>query len=204
VKIPPRDHLLGTLSYRLIRLPDREYTFQGNLLHADAKRIVVTAPIVPSKPLVIDGQEVIAEDYRAIWFLFNGKPWDVGCMYRPDGTFTGYYADVLETVRWEGEDATTLQPLVDLFLDLWVGANGVIQVLDEDEFEEARKSGSLTARQASHAQAVLADLVIETETGGFPPGFVRDFRPESCRERSKHLPTGDGCSTVLPARGGSE
>jgi predicted RNA-binding protein associated with RNAse of E/G family len=163
------------LTYHLIRLPDRSYTFEAELLHADAEWLAVRSRVTPSRPLAIDSVEVLADGYEVEWFLFKGRPWDVGRVYRPDGTFTGFYADILEPVRWEGDDPTSLEPLVDLFLDLWVGADGRIAVLDEDELAEALTTGSLTRAQASDARSVLAELEADARAGRFPPPLVRDY-----------------------------
>jgi predicted RNA-binding protein associated with RNAse of E/G family len=129
----------------------------------------------PSQPLAIDGSEVMAAGYRVVWFLYKDCPYDIGRFYRPDGAWTGYYVDILEPVRWEGSDPETLEPIVDLFLDLWITPEGRLLVLDEDEFEEAERRGYLTPEQARHARAVVEELVRQTEAGSFPPATVQSF-----------------------------
>jgi predicted RNA-binding protein associated with RNAse of E/G family len=122
------------------------------------------------------GEIVLDSGYWAVWFAFKNQPFDVGRFYRPDGTLTGYYADILEPVRWEGSDPTTLQPIIDLFLDLWIAPDGRYSVLDEDEFEEAVSLGHLTGEQISQARSVLLDLIEATKRGEFPPALVKEFR----------------------------
>lgn len=114
--------------------------------------------------------------YWMVWFLFNDRPFDVSRVYRPDGTLTGYYADILAPVRWEGSDPTTLEPIIDLFLDLWIAPNGRYVVLDKDEFEEAISLGHLTSEQIDHAGRVLLELIEATTRGEFPPTVVKEFR----------------------------
>lgn len=171
----PSDGALGDLSYELIRLPDRRYTFTGKLLHADESMIVVDAQVTPSRPLVIEGREVIGNDYRAVWFLFKGEPWDIGRFYRPDGELTGYYADALQPVQWQDDDPSTLEPLVDLFLDLWVGVDGSVRVLDEDELQEAIENGAIDEARAARARQVISELLTAARAGTFPPDVVRGF-----------------------------
>lgn len=113
--------------------------------------------------------------YWMVWFLYKGQPWDIARFYRPDGTWTGYYVDVLETVRWEGANPATLQPLVDLFLDVWIAPDGSTLVLDEDEFQAAISGGVVTASQQEHARTVLSDLLARIQEGSFPPVDVRRF-----------------------------
>jgi len=119
----------------------------------------------------------MAAGYYAIWFLFKGRPFDIARFYRPDGAWTGYYADILEPVNWEAGDPETLKPIIDLFLDLWITPAGEYTVLDEDEFEEAVSRGRLSADQEAHARSTLQQLVEVIDRGTFPPTSVKEFRP---------------------------
>jgi len=133
---------------------------------------VLSHLVHPKNSLVYRGEEVIADGYRAIWFLFKDQPYDIGRFYRPDGIWTGYYVDVLEPVRWQGAEAETLELLVDLFLDLWIAPDGSYEVLDEDEFEEAVRLGHITDAQAEHARRALHEIVDRVQTGNFLPDVV--------------------------------
>lgn len=173
--IPP-DRVKGELTFDFIRPPDRRVSIQSRLLDATDDTIVVATELSPSKPIYYFGEIVMDVGWWAVWFAFKGRPFDVGRVYRPDGTWTGYYVDVLEPVRWKGSDPTTAEPLVDLFLDLWIAPNGRYVVLDEDEFEEAISLGHLKSEQIEHARGVLRDLIHATERGEFPPAVVKEFR----------------------------
>lgn len=129
----------------------------------------------PSGPLEHGGEEVMAEGYTCEWFLIKGEPYDVARVYRPDGTFTGYYVDVLEPVQWDGADTGTIHPIVDLFLDIWIAPDGSYQVLDEDEFAAAVEAHAIGIRQSTSALRVLDRLRQEIEEGIFPPRLVREF-----------------------------
>jgi predicted RNA-binding protein associated with RNAse of E/G family len=180
---PHLSSLISDFSFDLIRLPNRRYRFDSELLHADADLLVLRHTIQPSKPFVFRGEEVIGPGYEAVWFLFQGEPYDIGRFYRPDGTWTGYYVDMLEPVRWVLEPEVTLEPLVDLFLDLWIAPDGTYTVLDEEELAQAITSAAITADQEALARGVLKRLVTEVQQGRFPPDQVRhprrDFRPIS-------------------------
>lgn len=164
------------LRFEFIRSPDRRLSMQTDLLSATDDLIVVTHDLTPSAPLAYGGEIVMDRGYRAVWFLFKDRGYDVGRVYRPDGAWTGYYVDVLEPVRWTGSDPWTLQPVIDLFLDLWIAPDGGYAVLDEDEFEDALKTGRLTPDQAVHARRVIAELAEATTRGTFPPEVVKEFR----------------------------
>ncbi len=166
----------GRLSFDFIRPPDRRSTFNGTLIEATDEHIILGHRIAPSKPLVYQGHEVMADGYGTVWFLFKDRPYDVGRVYRPDGTWTGYYADVLEPVYWEGSNPRTLRPIVDLFLDLWTAPSGEFEVLDEDEFEQAVADERISRWQATHATQTLREMVAAVRTGNFPPELVKKFR----------------------------
>lgn len=146
------------------------------MIAADERLIVLHHDLVPSAPLVIDGTEVLAAGYGATWFLYKDAPWDIARVYRPDGIWTGYYIDVLEPVTWQGEDPSTLRPLVDLFLDVWISPDGPATVLDEDELHEAARRGQVTPEQESEAEAVLRDILQGVRNGTFPPPEAREFK----------------------------
>lgn len=168
---------LSHLTFDFIRPPGRRVQMRTDLLRASSKIIVVSHTLAPSKPLEAFGETVMDAGYRAVWFLFKGQPFDVGRISRPDGTWMGYYTDILEPVHWKDADATTLEPIVDLFLDLWIAPDGRFLVLDEDEFEEAVGRQILTRHQIDHARRVLNELIAATNRGEFPSAEVKRFRP---------------------------
>lgn len=163
------------ITFEYVRPGNRRSTFEGTLLHADHDLLVLSHQAHPSKPLAHAGRPVIEEGYDVVWFLSNGRPYDIGRFYRPDGEFTGYYVDILEPVRWEGEDASTLAPLIDLDLDLWIAPDGSYGVLDEDELEQSARRGDLSPTQVLQARSALDGLVAAVEDGSFPPPHVRQY-----------------------------
>ena len=68
-----------------------------------------------------------------VWFVFPDVWHDLGRFHLEDGTFTGYYVNLITPVQIDG----TTWRMFDLCLDLWIGADGRFQVLDQDEFDEA-------------------------------------------------------------------
>lgn len=162
-----------TLLYR--RPPDRTSRIPTRVISVDSERMVWLNELHPSKPFTFEGRDVIGAGYWGVWFLWNGRPLDVGKFYDPQGRHTGYYVDVLEPVRWSRDDVASLEPLTDLFLDLWITPDGRWEVLDEPEFAEAEAKGWIDARQAAHGRATLAELIADLQAGRFLPPEVRDF-----------------------------
>jgi uncharacterized protein len=167
------------IAFDYVRPGDHRITFEASLLHADRDVVIMSHAAHPSKPLYHAGQPVIESGYAVVWFLFKGEPYDIGRFYRPDGTWTGYYIDILQPVQWSEDDALSIDPLIDLALDLWIAPDGSFQVLDEDEFVAFVNHGGLTSEQASHARHALTALVSAHEDGSFPPSIVKNYQRDS-------------------------
>jgi predicted RNA-binding protein associated with RNAse of E/G family len=149
--------------------------FTAEVVTAGEDLIAMMMVLERERPLVVRGKEAIADGARVIWFLQKDEGWDIAAVYRPDGSFSGYYVDVLDPVYWEDANAATLLPIVDLFLDVWIDAEGWFEVLDRDEFEEASEKGWITEGQQNHARRVLAELEEGIAAGTFPPPEVRQI-----------------------------
>jgi predicted RNA-binding protein associated with RNAse of E/G family len=161
--------------YSYFHPPDRVQSFDATLLLESEEHLVVTHVVDPRRPMLYRGEEVLGRNYRLVWFLFKHRPFDIGRFYRPDGTWTGYYVDITEPVRWAGADASTLEPVVDLFLDIWIAPDGSSEVLDEDELAEAEAAGWITAAQREHARRTTADLLDQLRQGAFPPPLAVEW-----------------------------
>ena len=163
------------LTYQYIRPPGRVSTFTADLVTVTDDMIAMELFVDRKEPLLVGGEEVLAGGSRAVWFLRKNAGWDIAAMFRPEGGFSGFYVDVLEPVYWDDADVSTLLPIVDLFLDLWIGPDGRYEVLDRDEFDEAAAKGWITEAQREHALGVLSGLEEEIRAGTFPPREVRNY-----------------------------
>jgi predicted RNA-binding protein associated with RNAse of E/G family len=85
-----------------------------------------------------------------------------------DGRLSGYYVNINLPYkrRDDGYEAK------DLFLDLWVWADGGFTILDEDEFVDARRDGLVTADEARFAYEALSNTVRMINFHRFPPKEV--------------------------------
>ncbi len=168
--LPPKQF---TFSYR--RPPAAARTFESLLLRCDHDLLLLAHHLQPKAPLVVNGRQVLVPGDLAVWFLFNGEPYDIARVYSPQGRFRGYYVDALEPVRWKGSDPFTLEPLTDLFLDLWISPHLNHSLLDEDELDAARSGGVISETQARLASETLAELTRKLSVGEFPPRIVLEF-----------------------------
>ena len=164
-----------TLTYK--RPPDRVNHFQQQLLYLDDDVIVTSQRVKPSTPIVQKGETVLADNFAAVWFVFTGLWYDVGKVYNLNNEWTGYYCDIMKPVKRSMNTTGELDcfEITDLFLDLWVNPDGSYEIQDEDEFEEAIQTGAISPELAEKAQDTLSALIVEVETGNFPPQFVQEY-----------------------------
>ena len=166
-----------TIHYR--RPPDRLEVFEQAVVDDDGECVVTYLPSARvKKPVVVEGRVVLEPGAPVVWFTYRGDVWhDVGRFHRADGTFTGVYANVLTPVEMEG----TRWDTTDLYLDVWRGADGEIQLLDRDEFDAAVKSGLLTPSVAERAFTEGERLVQGARQGAWPPAHVDEWTLERAR-----------------------
>jgi predicted RNA-binding protein associated with RNAse of E/G family len=171
---------LPTVDIHYRRLPDRVTVFR-QIVVEDAGDYVVTLlerAAVPKPVTAGDGSVILEPGAPVVWFTYRGRWHDVGRFHLADGTFTGVYANVLMPVSMlPGHWETT-----DLCLDVWLGAGGRLEVLDQDEFAAARRSGWLSPAAGRRAEQEAAALARAALAGEWPPPEVRHWTLERARE----------------------
>ncbi len=112
-----------------------------------------------------------------IWFVFPDVWHDLGRFHLKDGTFTGYFVNLITPPQLEGRT----WKLFDLCLDLWIDASGEIEVLDQDEFDEAVDHLWIDAATARRARFELQRVITEVRADRWPPPAVREYDLERVR-----------------------
>ena len=131
-------------------------------------------------PMIIDGAVALEPDSPVVWFTFPGRWYDVGRFHRANGEFTGLYANIITPVELE----TRLRwRTTDLFLDLWLGFDGKLHVLDEDELRAAEQSADIQPELAAAARREIERLQEEWRRGEWPPAIVNEWT----LERAQHV-----------------
>ena len=134
------------------RPPDRLQIYSQEVVDANPERVITwLAEAGIRRPAKAGDRVILGPESPVIWFTYPGKWHDIGRFHLPDGTFTGYYANLLTPVVMEGPRWET----TDLFLDVWVPAEGEGEplLLDEDELAEAEERGWVDAATAAHVRA---------------------------------------------------
>lgn len=154
------------------RPPDRVTVFEQTLIdESEVCSITFMGAAALSKPVTAGGSVVLEPGAPIVWFTFPGRWYDVGRFHRRDGTFTGYYANVLTPVEMHGDRWDT----TDLCLDVWLGADGGVEVLDEAELDEALARDWIDPETARRARLVAAECAAAARAGLWPPHPVLEW-----------------------------
>lgn len=155
------------------RPPDRDDVFVQRLVHRDDACVVTFMARTPVKtPARVDGRLILENGSPVVWFTFPGAWHDVGRFHTVDGRFTGTYSNILTPVEWLDESTWRT---TDLFLDVWIAADGDIHVLDQKELEDALAGGAIDAALARRARAEASRLQQLAAEGTWPPSIVDDW-----------------------------
>jgi predicted RNA-binding protein associated with RNAse of E/G family len=158
------------LHYR--RPPDRLDIFVQELV-VDRPDVKITlhenTPL--SEPLYVGRTRIYEPGAPLVWFVFPHAWHDVGRFHLRDGTFTGYYINLITPVTIEDD----VWSMFDLCLDIWVNPDGTHQILDRDEFDEAVDRRWIDRGTASRARSELDAVIGELVTGRWPRGEVAEF-----------------------------
>ncbi len=152
--------------------PGKETVVYEETLALDRPDVKVLLQSQYSGADVVAGSTVILEHGAPIvWYIFAEAWHDVGRFHMSDGSLTGWYTNLSKPVEFRGDSWVGH----DLFLDLWQPAAGDAVWLDEDEFEDAAKSGLLDAatRKRVQNERVLIDL--QLKEGSWPPPICQDL-----------------------------
>lgn len=175
---------MTSVEIHYLRLPDRRVVFRQQLVHRAADCVVTLMPRTELARPVLAGAAVVLEpNAPVVWFTFPETWHDIGRFHTADGRFTGYYANVLTPVQFRGPN---VWETTDLFLDVWLGADGAIVTLDEDELEAALRDGSIEPDMAESARAEAAQLVAAATRGAWPPDVVRAWTLDRARAAVGH------------------
>lgn len=161
-----------------LRPPAQLQVFEQRLVvDRDDVKVTLAEAMSFDPPMRIDGKVVLEHGSDVVWFTFPGLWHDIGRFHRADGTFTGLYANILTPPEIGGETWHT----TDLYLDVWLPRDGGIEILDEDELDEALGREWIDGETAERARAEASRLVEAAGTGAWPPPVVNEWTLERCR-----------------------
>jgi len=157
------------------RPPEDLRIYDQRVVHEqDDVLVTISQPLDLDAPLTVHGDVALERHSLAVWFTFPGVWHDIGRFHRADGSFTGIYANILTPPVTEGAIWRT----TDLWLDVWLPAEGTVVLLDQDEFDEGVAAGHIDERTAERAQAEAADILRLHRDGRWPPPIVEEWTLE--------------------------
>jgi len=154
------------------RPPARMQIFRQHLVW-DAPEVKVTLARDMSfeQSTRIDGNVVLENGSDIVWFTFPGLWHDIGRFHLADGTFTGLYANVLTPPEMNGLTWHT----TDLYLDVWLGPDGSLLLLDEDEFDEAVGRELIDLDTAARVRQEADTILDAAGRDAWPPPVVHEW-----------------------------
>lgn len=163
---------MPTVEIHYHRPPDRLDVFTQQLVldRPDCKVTLHSTP-PPARPIRIGEVVVFEPGASVVWFVFPERWYDIGRFHLRDDSFTGYYANLITPPRLHGD----IWIMYDLCLDLWLGAEGSYQILDQDEFDEAVDQRWIDRRTADRARLELEQLIEAVRAGQWPPAIAREI-----------------------------
>jgi predicted RNA-binding protein associated with RNAse of E/G family len=175
---------VSSVEIHYLRLPDQLSVFRQQLVHESTDCIVTLMPHTAlARPVTAGNTVVLEPNAPVVWFTFPGEWHDIGRFHTAAGRFTGYYANMLTPVRFL---APHVWETTDLFLDIWVGVDGAIVNLDEDEFDAAVRAGTIDADDAAAARAEAKRVAHAAARGEWPPEVARAWTLERARAAVRH------------------
>ena len=164
---------MPTVKIHYRRPPDRVAIYENELVHASADvTVTVMRATRLEKPVAFGDQVILENGAPVIWFTFPQADHDIGRFHTRAGVFTGIYANILTPVEFV---SPTEWRTTDLFLDIWIGGDGIARVLDDDELAQALAHGWIDAATAQSARASARRLVDEHRNGTWPPRIVYEW-----------------------------
>jgi len=148
------------------------------LREENSQRLVIEQRLRIRSPRREFGKIVVARGYRAVWFIFRARWYDVGIFYDQNGRVTGYYSDIIRPVTRLLSSPSQTSIITDLFLDLWIHRDGRYVVLDEDQFDRAVKRRVISSSLARKTRREMNAIVRAINAGHFPPETVMRFDPK--------------------------
>lgn len=162
-----------------LRPPDREEVFRQHLVHAtDGVLVTLATDLAFDPPIEVEGEVVLETGSDAVWFTFPGVWHDIGRFHTADGTFKGWYANVLTPPVIEGDVWRT----TDLFLDVWLPRDGgEPSVLDEEQLREAAEKGWVEPATRERAEREVERILAAWREERWPPPVALEWTREKAR-----------------------
>lgn len=141
--------------YRKRYVPDEIIDISDDeVVYRDEKRLITKWKPIKPKDKIAFGESCVYFEYG----------WKVNKFYRKDGSFKFWYVDIINYEYIKEEDKYIF---TDLLLDVIVHVDGRVEILDEDELNEAFEKGIITIEVMDEAKEKLNKLLDLINSGRF-------------------------------------
>ncbi len=154
------------------RPPDRLDVFVQDLVVDESDhRITLHDPSSLTTALTVGDRVIYEPGAPIVWYVFPETWYDIGRFHLKDGTFTGYYINLITPPELGSRRWT----FYDLCLDVWIDPVGNSVILDQDEFDEAVDNHWIDAATAERARRELDGVLHGLAAGQLPPPVVHRY-----------------------------
>ena len=105
-----------------------------------------------------------------LWFTFPHRAHEVAAVYETDGRLRGYYTNIITPPEFI---SSAVWHIDDRCLDIWQPVGGPVELLDEEDLEEAEAAGWIDPAAASDARREARWVLTQVEARRWPPRVVR-------------------------------
>lgn len=147
----------------------------ASLVEDSERHLLLYTP--PGSPIYVGKEDKTVEaTNHTLAILWPERYYNALLFWRPDWTFRGYYVNLALPHEWDGERCA----YVDLELDVALFEDGVVQILDEDEYEESKILYNYPDELIKRIEQATGEVIEMLQQRVYPfDGSLVNWRPEA-------------------------
>jgi len=150
------------------------YFFPVIVIEDSPERLMFYNPL--GQPLYIGKEDkTTSSSSHSLNILWPGRYYNLVLFWKKDWLFDGYYVNLAMPPEWDGE----LCVYIDLELDIGLFNDGIVRILDEDEYAESKIKYNYPQELITQIEEATKEVVAMMEARSFPfDGSLVNWRPE--------------------------
>jgi protein associated with RNAse G/E len=160
-------------SFKYPRQP--RYFYPVSVVQDERDQLMLYNP--PGVPIYVGKHDrIVPASDHTLSILWPDRYYNVLLFWLPDWTFRGYYVNLALPSEWDGE----LCVYIDLELDVALFEDGIVRVLDQDEYEESKIRYNYPDELIERVEHTTVQVVEMMERRTFPfDGSLVSWRPNA-------------------------
>ncbi len=156
------------------KYPRRPRYFQPMTVVEDAPDRLILYGASGSPIYVGKDDKTVAAGHHTLAIMWPDRYYNSLLFWKADWTFQGYYVNLAMPHEWDGELCT----YIDLELDVGLFDDGIVRILDEDEYEEGKILYNYPVELIEQIELATKEVVNLMESRTYPfDGSLVNWRP---------------------------